>query len=169
MPSPTRRRSAIYPGSFDPIHNGHVDIVERAATLFDQLIVAVYDTPSKRLWFDTAERVRLAQASLGHLDNVRVTSYSGLTVEAARELGARIIVRGLRAISDYEYESQLALTNKALAPDIEVVCLMTSLRHAYLSSSILKEVATLRGDVSSWVPAPVLEALLARVAGTSSP
>lgn len=156
--------TAIYPGSFDPIHNGHVDIAERAAALFSELIVGVYDTPSKRLLFSTAERVDLAQAALRHLDNVRVTPYSGLTVDFARQVGAKAMVRGLRATSDYEYESQLALTNKALAPELDVVMLITSLEYAYLSSSILKEVAALRGDVRNWVPAPVYRALISRLA-----
>lgn len=149
----------LYPGSFDPIHNGHVDIAQRAAHLFDELVVAIYDTPSKRLLFDTATRVRLAQDSLRDLGNVRVISYQGLTVDCAQREGATAIVRGLRATSDYEYESQMALTNKALAPDIDAVCLITSLQYAYLSSSILKEVAALGGDISNWVPSNVQRAL----------
>jgi pantetheine-phosphate adenylyltransferase len=157
--------SALYPGSFDPIHNGHVDIVQRAATLFDEIVVAVYDTPSKRLLFTTEERYELARLSLAHLANVRVVIYQGLTVEAARDLGTEVIVRGLRATSDYEYEAQLAQTNKALAPEIEVVCLFTSLKHAYLSSSILKEVAALHGDYAAWVSEPVYLALQAKYEG----
>jgi pantetheine-phosphate adenylyltransferase len=157
--------SALYPGSFDPIHNGHVDIVERAALLFDEIVVAVYDTPSKRLLFTTEERFELARLSLAHVANVRVVIYQGLTVEAARELGTQVIVRGLRATSDYEYEAQLAQTNKALAPEIEVVCLFTSLKHAYLSSSILKEVAALHGDYAAWVSQSVYRALQAKYEG----
>lgn len=153
---------ALYPGSFDPIHNGHIDIVQRAAGLFERLIVAVYDMPSKRLLFNTQERIAMARASLEHVGNIEVVSYTGLTVWCARELGASVIVRGLRATSDYEYESQLAQTNKALAPEIEAVCLFTSLKYAYLSSSILKEVATLGGDISGWVSPSVQEALLRR-------
>jgi pantetheine-phosphate adenylyltransferase len=157
--------SALYPGSFDPIHNGHVDIVQRAATLFDEIVVAVYDTPSKHLLFTTEERCELARLSLAHLPNVRVMVYQGLTVKAARDLGTQVIVRGLRATSDYEYEAQLAQTNKALAPEIEVVCLFTSLKHAYLSSSILKEVAALNGDCAAWVSEPVYHALKAKYEG----
>ncbi len=153
---------ALYPGSFDPIHYGHVDIVQRAAVLFAEIIVAVYDTPSKRLLFTTEERHELARLSLAHLANVEVVVYQGLTVQAARDLGTPVIVRGLRATSDYEYEAQLAQTNKALAPDVEVVCLFTSLKHAYLSSSILKEVAALRGDYAAWVSEPVYHALQAK-------
>ncbi len=158
---------ALYPGSFDPIHNGHVDIAQRAAGLFEELIVALYDTPSKRLLFSTEERLEMARLALSHLDNVRVISYKGLTVDIARELGAQTLVRGLRATTDYEYESQLALTNKALAPDIELVCLITNLQYAYLSSSILKEVASLHGDVTCWAPEPVLEALHTRFGETA--
>lgn len=156
---------ALYPGSFDPIHNGHIDIVERAARLFRELIVAVYDNPSsKRLLFSTEERLALTQSALRHLDNVRVITYDSLTVDIARAVGAMTIVRGLRATSDYEYESQLALTNRALAPDIDVVCFITSLKYAYLSASILKEVAALGGDVTRWAPPQVLNALAARFA-----
>lgn len=154
---------ALYPGSFDPIHNGHIDIVERAACLFQELVVAVYDSPSsKRLLFDTEERLALAQSALSHLENVHVIAYTGLTVDVAHSVGAKAIVRGLRATSDYEYEAQLALTNKALAPDVDVVMLITNLQYAYLSASILKEVAMLGGDVSGWVPRQVKGALLAR-------
>jgi pantetheine-phosphate adenylyltransferase len=150
---------AIYPGTFDPIHLGHVDIAIRAAGIFDQLVVAVYDQPTKNLMFAVDERVALAQEALAHLTNVEVAPYGGLTVEFARQSGARAIVRGLRVISDFELEYQMALTNRQLAPEIDFVCLMTRQSHAFLSSSIVKEIALLKGDVSGMVPPHVRAAL----------
>ncbi len=150
---------AIYPGTFDPIHLGHVDIATRAASIFDQLVVAVYDRPAKNLLFTVEERVTLAQHALTDLPNVRVAPYGGLTVEFARQVGAQAIVRGLRVISDFELEYQMALTNRQLAPEIEFVCLMTRQSHAFLSASIVKEIALLQGDVSEMVPRHVAKAL----------
>lgn len=150
---------AIYPGTFDPIHMGHVDIATRAANIFDELVVAVYDRPAKSLMFAVEERVALANQALADLSNVRVVSYGGLTTEFARQIGAQAIVRGLRVISDFEWEYQMALTNRQLAPEIEFVCLMTRQTHAFLSSSIVKEVALLKGDVSRMVPPSVAAAL----------
>jgi len=155
------KRLAIYPGTFDPVHFGHVDIAVRAATLFDVVVVGVYDQPAKSLTFSVEERVALASEALQGVDNVRVTAYSGLTVAFAREMGAHAIVRGLRAISDFELEYQMALTNRRLAPDIEFVCLMAREDHAFLSSSIVKEIALLGGDVSAMVPRSVVGQLRA--------
>ena len=150
---------AIYPGTFDPIHLGHVDIATRAAEIFDYLIVAVYERPAKNLLFTAEERVALAREALKGLPNVEVTAYGGLTVEFARRVRAKAIVRGLRVISDFELEYQMALTNRQLAPEIEFVCLMTRQEHAFLSSSILKEIALLGGDVSGMAPPNVVAAL----------
>ncbi|MEA3336460.1 MAG: pantetheine-phosphate adenylyltransferase [Chloroflexota bacterium] len=155
---------ALYPGSFDPFHRGHVDITERAAGLFDEVVVAIYDTPSKRLLFATDDRFRLAQASLAHLKNVRVVTYQNLTGDCARAEGATVIVRGLRTATDYDYESRLALANRSLFPDIDTVFLVTSPHYVFLSSTLLKEVAGLGGDFSAWVPPTVRDALLARFA-----
>jgi pantetheine-phosphate adenylyltransferase len=151
--------AAMYPGSFDPITNGHIDVATRAASLFDRLVVAVYDRPMKDLLFSTAERVAMAQEALRELSNVTVCSYSGLTVQFARAMKAQVIVRGLRVLSDFELEFQMALTNRKLAPEIEMVCLITRQEHAFLSSSIAKEVAMVGGCVSEMVPPHVARAL----------
>jgi pantetheine-phosphate adenylyltransferase len=153
---------AVYPGAFDPIHFGHIDIATRAADIFDELIVAVYDKPAKDLLFSVNERVELARQALADLPNVRTTSYSSLTVDFAREVGAQAIVRGLRATYDFELEYQMALTNRKLAPEVEFICLMTHQDYAFLSSSVLKEVALLGGDVSGMAPPHVASALEAK-------
>jgi pantetheine-phosphate adenylyltransferase len=150
---------ALYPGSFDPVTSGHVDIAERAAALFEELIVAVYNAPPKPLLFTTEERVELMREALRHLPNVRVESYSGLTVDFAREVNAKVIVRGLRMSSDFEREFEMALMNKKLAPDLELVCFMTNLEYEFISSSILKEVAGLGGCIDGLVPDHVAAAL----------
>jgi len=152
-------RMAIYPGTFDPIHLGHIDITIRAANIFDELVVAVYDQPTKNLMFTIEERAALAHQALADVAGVRVVPYGCLTVEFACQVRAQAIVRGLRVISDFELEYQMALTNRQLAPEIESVCLMARQAHAFLSSSIVKEIALLGGDVGKMVPPHVAAAL----------
>lgn len=156
---------AVYPGSFDPVTLGHVDIGRRAAKLFDHVIVAVYAHSDKPgALFTTEERVEMAREASAHCPNVSVESFTGLAVEYARRCGANAIVRGLRAVSDFEYEFKLAHMNAHLAPEIEVVCLMTSSRHSFISSSLIREVASLGGDLRGLVPDHVLDALRSKYA-----
>ena len=154
---------AIYPGTFDPIQYGHIDICCRAAKLFDEVIVGIYDRPVKDLMFTVEERVMLAREALAAYPSIRVVSYSTLTVDFAREMGADVLVRGLRVISDFEMEYQMALMNYVLAPDIESVCLMTRQDHAFMSSSLIKQIALLGADVSNMVPPHVAAALEAKL------
>ncbi|MAG37097.1 MAG: pantetheine-phosphate adenylyltransferase [Dehalococcoidia bacterium] len=159
-------RVALYPATFDPPTNGHLDIARRAAQLFDRVVAAVYAEPSKTVWFGLDERVELLREALVQegLTNVEARPYEGLTVTLAREVGANAIVRGLRAVSDFEGEFQLASMNEQMAPDIETVLLMAGTSHFYLSSTIVKEIVWAGGEVSAWVPAPVAEALTVRSA-----
>ena len=150
---------AIYPATFDPITNGHIDIAARAAALFDELIAAVYARPLKRLLFSADERLAMTREALKHLPNVSVESYDCLTVDFALQKGAQVMVRGLRVLSDFEWEFQLALTNRKLAPDIDTVCLMASQDYSFLSSSVVKEVAMANGCIDNMVPAHVASAL----------
>jgi pantetheine-phosphate adenylyltransferase len=154
---------AVYPGSFDPITNGHLDIVERAATVFDTVIVAVLANPKKAPLLTVDERIEVIRAALAAHDvpdeRVDVASFDGLTVEFARARGAHAIVRGLRAISDFETEMQLAHNNRVLAPRIDTVFFMTSAANSYVSSSLVKEIASFGGDVSGMVPTAAREAL----------
>jgi pantetheine-phosphate adenylyltransferase len=155
---------AVYPGTFDPIHNGHLDIIRRAAELFDEVLVAVYDKPLKQLVFTPDERMSLvtdAVKQLG-LNNLRVTGYSGLTVEFCRAVNAKVMVRGLRVFSDFEHEFRMALANHRLAPEIETVPLITREEHSFVSSTTVREIASLGGDVSSLVPPHVRDALKRR-------
>ncbi|HSS92938.1 MAG TPA: pantetheine-phosphate adenylyltransferase [Candidatus Dormibacteraeota bacterium] len=153
-------KTAVYPGSFDPFTNGHLDVVERALGIFDHLIVAVAANPDKRLpLFTVDERVRLITDALKGHDRVEVASYTGLTVEYARSRGANTLVKGLRAYSDFDAELQQALMNRKLAPDIHTVFLMSSFAHIYVSSSILKDIASYGGNVSDLVPPAVSKAL----------
>ncbi len=151
---------AIFPGSFDPIHNGHIDIARRAAGIFDELIFCVYATPQKNILFSFEERKAMAEKAFADVPNIRVEGYTGLTVDYAREVGAKCMVRGLRVFSDFDYEFRMALANKKLAPDIETISLITSHEHTFISSSTVKEVIALGGDVSGMVPDFVEEALL---------
>ncbi len=155
---------ALYPGSFDPIHNGHIDIALRAARIFDEVIVGVYDMPKKKLLFTVEERLALAQQAFQGVTNIRVAKFSGFTVHYAQEVGATVLVRGLRVFSDFELEFRMGLANKKLAPDIETVSIMTDDRHVYISSSTIREIAELNGDVSSMVPPYIAEALRQRFA-----
>jgi len=156
---------AIYPATFDPITNGHIDIAERAAAIFDKLIVAVYARPLKRLLFSTEERLAMTRQALKHLSSVSIESYDCLTVDFARQERAQVVVRGLRVLSDFEWEFQLALTNRKLAPDIDTVCLMTSQEYSFLSSSVVKEVAMAGGCIDNMVPAHVVSALKRKFEG----
>jgi pantetheine-phosphate adenylyltransferase len=162
-------RRAIYPGSFDPITLGHLDVARRAARVFDELVVTVYTGSDKPgALFTVAERIALARAALRDEPSIRVDSFSGLTVEYARQIGAETIVRDLRAISDFEYEFKLAHMNEHLAPEIEVVCLMTSSRHSFISSSLIREVAALGGNVEGLVPENVAVALRDKIGASLS-
>ena len=164
-------RRAIYPGSFDPITHGHLDVVERAGRLFDEVVLAVYTGGAKPGGlFTPEERVALAREAISSLEvgNITVETFSGLTVEYAHAEGATTIVRGLRAVSDFEYEFKLAHMNHHLAPEIEVVCLMTSSRHSFISSSLIREVAALGGDVAGLVPDNVRLALQQKFAGPNA-
>lgn len=143
---------AICPGSFDPITNGHYDVIERSARVFDKVIVCILVNPAKEPMFTAEERVNFVKKVTAHLPNVEVDTFTGLLVDYAREKGAVAIVKGLRAVSDFEYEFQQALTNKVLNPGIETVYLNTSSEYMYLSSSIVKQVAAFGGDISAFIP-----------------
>jgi pantetheine-phosphate adenylyltransferase len=157
--------TAIYPGSFDPITIGHVDVARRAARVFDHVIVAVYERTEKPgALFSAAERVALAKESFRDQPEIEVATFSGLAVSYARDRNATTIVRGLRAVSDFEYEFKLAHMNAHLAPEIDVVCLMTSSRHSFVSSSLIREVASLGGNLEGLVPDHVRNALEKRFA-----
>ena len=155
---------ALFPATFDPIHNGHIDIAERAALLFDEVVGGVYETPLKSLLFPTETRLALVQETFKGQPKIKVMTYHGLTVDFAHNVGAQVIVRGLRALSDFEYEFRMALANRQLAPDIETVSLITSKEHSFLASTTVREIASLGGNVSAMVPAHVNQALARRFA-----
>ena len=151
--------TALYPGTFDPITVGHLDIAERAAALFEKLIIGVYKLPDKNLLFSTDERVALFEEAVKDIPNVEVRLFDGLVVRFAKDIGASVIVRGLRSGTDFEYEFDMTFMNRRLEPDVDVVCLMTSQEYKMFSSSLLKEVARLGGDVQDMVPDGVVKAL----------
>ncbi len=157
-------RIAVYPGSFDPIHNGHIDITRRAAKVFDEVIVAVYDMPKKTVLFSVDERISLAEQAFNAYANIRVAQFSGLVVNYAEQVGAMALIRGLRVFSDFELEFRMGLANKKLAPWLETVAIMTDENHLHISSSTIREIAELGGDVSSMVPSFVAQALIERFA-----
>ena len=151
--------TGVYPGSFDPVTVGHVDVATRAGALFEKVIVAVYGPPSKELMFDADERVGLFSRSVEHLPNVEVTKFEGLVVRFAKQVDAKVIIRGLRSGSDFEYEFDMAFMNRRLEPDLDMAFFMTSQDYMFVSSSLLKEVARLGGDITNMVPPHVAEAL----------
>lgn len=153
---------AVFPGTFDPIHYGHIDIARRAAKLFDEVVIAVYDKPLKNLLFTPEERLAYVRTSFADDKKIRITGYSGLTVDFCKKIDAQVIVRGLRVFSDFEHEFRMALANHRLTPQVEVMALITSEQHTFLSSTTVREIASLGGDVSSMVPAHVHKALLAK-------
>jgi pantetheine-phosphate adenylyltransferase len=161
MAHPDKRIVAVYPGSFDPVHRGHLDIAKRAAGIVDELIIAVYATPNKKLLFSTDERVQLWRETVADekLTNVLVEPFEGLVIDFARKVGAQTIVRGLRAVTDFELEFQQALMNRKLAPEIETLMIITDLRYLFVSATLLKEVARLNGDLDGIVTEKVAAAL----------
>ena len=161
-------RIAVYPGSFDPIHYGHMDIAQRAAALFDELVVAVYCNPNKPLLFSAEERVNMAKKVMSGYANVKVMAYSGLTVDFVQSLGAKVIVRGLRVISDFELEYQMALTNRQLSSDVDTICLMTGQEYTFISSSLVKEVYAAGGNVSQMVHPLIKDAMGEKVKHVNS-
>ena len=154
-----RTQTVVYPGTFDPITNGHIDLVERAARLFDQVVVAIAKSQKKQPLFDLEERVALSQQSLQHLDNVKVAGFSGLLTDFVSEQGSNCVLRGLRAVADFEYEFQLANMNRAIKPDFESVFLTPAEDLAYISSSLVREIASMGGNISPFVAEPVAMAL----------
>ncbi len=157
-------RFAVYPGSFDPITNGHIDIIERAAEVFDKVYVAILKNSSKKPLFSVPERVELIKRVTAHIPNIEVVWFDGLLVDFMREKKATVIIKGLRAISDFEYEFQMALTNRQLAPEVETLFMMTRAQNQYLSSSIVKEVAKYKASLDGMVPAEIQEDIYKKIA-----
>ena len=157
----------MFPGTFDPIHYGHMDIAERAARIFDEVLIAVYDKPLKSLLFSPEERINLVKKSFEGHPKIRIAGYSGLTVNTAHENNVQVIVRGLRVFSDFEFEFRMALANHRLAKDVETIAFITNEEHTFISSTTVREIAMLDGDISSMVPAHVEAALKHKVLGMS--
>lgn len=151
--------TAIYPGSFDPITKGHLDVLETGAKIFDKVIIAVSNNINKKSFLTVDERINLIRESVKHLPNVEVDAFEGLTVNYAKNRGAEVLLRGLRAVSDFEYEMQLSQTNSELSPDIKTVFLITKPEYNFISSSTVKEIFLNKGDISNFVPAPVMKYL----------
>lgn len=162
------KKMAVYPGSFDPLTLGHVDVVHRAARLFDRLILAVAVSARKGTLFSIEERMAMARSLAETMPNVEAVQFDGLLVDYVRQIGARVIIRGLRAFSDFEYEFQMALTNRKMAPDVEVLFMMPRESYSYISSSVVREIATLGGDTSKFVPSFVQTALQLKFAPLSA-
>ena len=153
---------AVFPGTFDPIHYGHIDIATRASRIFDKVIIAVYDRPLKNLLFSPDERLGMVRQAFVNTPHISVTGYNNLTVDCCKSIDAQVIVRGLRVFSDFEHEFRMALANHRLAPEIEIIALITSEEHTFLSSTTVREIASLNGDITSMVPKHVEVALKAR-------
>ncbi|HLH07923.1 MAG TPA: pantetheine-phosphate adenylyltransferase [Terriglobales bacterium] len=156
---------AIYPGSFDPVTNGHLDLIQRGSQIFDELVVAILRNPEKNPLFSVPERIEMLQSLTSPWNNVRVDTFEGLLVDYARTVNARALLRGIRAISDYEYELQMALMNRKLNPDLETVFMMPHLSYSYVSSRLVKEIAQLGGSITGLVPKVVEERLLTKLNG----
>ena len=154
-----RKNTVVYPGTFDPIHKGHVDLVERASNLFDRVVIGVAESSKKEPLFSTEERIALIQASLSHLDNIEVKGFSGLSIRFVEAQHSNCVLRGVRTVADFEYEQQLANMNRAMNPEFESLFLTPSNTLSYISSSLVREIASMNGDVSNFVPEPVLDAL----------
>ncbi len=150
---------AVYPGSFDPISLGHLDVIERAATIFEKIIVAVLINPEKSGYFTIEEKMEMCKVAVKHLPNVEVRGFSGLLVNFLKEVNSRVIIKGLRVVSDFDYELQMANANRAMEPEIETLLMMTSPKYSYLSSSLVRQVMHFGGDLSGFVPATILERL----------
>ena len=154
-----RKNTVVYPGTFDPIHKGHVDLVERAASLFDRVVIGVAESSKKQPLFSTEERIELAEVSLRHLDNIEVKGFSGLSIRFVEAQDSNCVLRGIRTVTDFEFEHQLANMNRAMNPEFESIFLTPSNRLSYISSSLVREIASMKGDVSDFVTEPVLAAL----------